>query len=90
MNVHEYGLLLFRFPETHTAEQIKETKTVLLESWGTRDKVTCLIPDHASNVQICVASYKQPRSVKLKISAEEWLTSLDQTPNATEKQSRSR
>lgn len=54
VDVHEYGLLLLKFPETHTAEHIKEAKTVLLESWGTKDKVTFLIPDHASIVQIFV------------------------------------
>lgn len=41
-------------------------------------------------MQICVPPYKQPRSVLLEISAEEWLPYLDQTPKATEKQSSSR
>ncbi len=54
VDVDEYGLLLLKFSEAHTAEHIKEAKTVLLESWGTKDKVTFLTPDHASIVQIFV------------------------------------
>nr|XP_055045539.1 uncharacterized protein LOC129431635 [Misgurnus anguillicaudatus] len=44
---------VLKFPETHTAEHIKEAKSILLESWGIRDKVTCLVTDHASNMTLC-------------------------------------
>lgn len=59
---------VLKFPETHTAEHIKEAKIVLLESWGIRDKVNCLKHD-----TVCKSSSDQTYSMfcsHLKSSGE--------------------
>jgi len=53
-----------KFPQTHTAEHIKEAKNVLLGEWGLKDKVHCLITDNASNMILCAKLLKM-RHVRL-------------------------
>lgn len=43
-----------QFPQAHTAENPTEAHVELMEVWGFRDKVKCLITDGAANMSGCV------------------------------------
>ncbi|KAG7526985.1 zinc finger BED domain-containing protein 4-like [Solea senegalensis] len=42
------------FPKAHTAENLAAGHVQLMEEWGIRDKVKCLVTDGASNMNACV------------------------------------
>ena len=41
------------FPQSHTAHNLAEAKGAIMEEWGIRHKVTCLLTDAASNMLAC-------------------------------------
>ena len=49
-------LTVGRFPESHTAVNIVAVKNVLMEEWGIRSKVACMVADGAANMVACVNS----------------------------------
>ncbi|XP_073671376.1 E3 SUMO-protein ligase ZBED1-like [Paramisgurnus dabryanus] len=42
------------FPNTHTAENLAISHTMVMEEWGIKDKVRCLVTDAAANMIACV------------------------------------
>ena len=41
------------FPKSHTAQNLAEAKGAIMEEWGIRNKVTCLVTDAAANMLAC-------------------------------------
>ncbi|XP_076137405.1 E3 SUMO-protein ligase ZBED1-like [Alosa pseudoharengus] len=42
------------FPNTHTADNLAIAHTMVMEEWGIKDKVRCLVTDAAANMIACV------------------------------------
>ncbi|XP_076853561.1 E3 SUMO-protein ligase ZBED1-like [Brachyhypopomus gauderio] len=47
-----------KFPQAHTAENLACVKSSLMEEWGIKSKVTCLVTDGASNMIACGKNLK--------------------------------
>ena len=45
-----------KFPESHTAVNLAAVKHAIMEEWGIRSKVACMVTDGAANIVACVNS----------------------------------
>ena len=45
-----------KFPESHTAVNLAAVKHAMMEEWGIRSKVACMVTDGAANIVACVNS----------------------------------
>ncbi|XP_076869612.1 E3 SUMO-protein ligase ZBED1-like [Brachyhypopomus gauderio] len=52
-----------KFPQAHTAENLACVKSSLMEEWGIKSKVTCLVTDGASNMIACGKNLKLRHAV---------------------------
>ena len=56
---------LVNFPQAHTAENLACVKSSLMEEWGIKSKVICLVTDGASNMIACLHTLTKKSILKV-------------------------
>ncbi|KAJ8332878.1 hypothetical protein SKAU_G00417740 [Synaphobranchus kaupii] len=81
-----------RFPQSHTAVNIKEAQNVLMESWGiSMEKIHCLVTDNAANM-LASAQLLRVRHIRCFAHTLNLVVkkALDQTPELQDIQLRAK
>ena len=69
------------FPQSHTAHNLAEAKGAIMEEWGIRHKVTCLVTDAASNMLTCGRELQMKQAMCIAHAINLMVKkSLDDTP----------